>query len=124
MDAFEEKSIETILRGNVGFTSKLSGIFDFRNLWLKYNLHDGTESSFTFINPWIGIQYEPMNKVSLVLAYGVDPLAFGIDYHGRHVGRWNFRQEYYWTHPDATRADAEQALEDKKMIVLRAIYIF
>jgi hypothetical protein len=78
----------------------------------------------TYTSPFIGIEYRFLNRVNIVFAYGVDPLDFAIDYDGRHVGRWKFRQEYMWNNENATIFDSEQALQDQKVITLRATFSF
>ncbi len=155
----ELSSFETIARGSFEITNRLSAIFDVRHIRLKDET-DGRSENFTA--PFAGIRYKPTRKVDLVLAYGVDPLNFDIDYAGRHTGRYDFRQDHIISLPDSTRQghygwlhpitpfymskiidpmgalsmaqsglnlagplfDAEQALEDKKIITLRVIYTF
>jgi hypothetical protein len=114
-------SVETILRGSYYIGRKVSGILDVRHLYFKDDL---TDESDNFTVPFVGLQYDPVRKVSVLLAYGVDPLDFDIDYSGRHIGRERFRREYLWGSPGATWRDAEQALADKRMMSLRAIYKF
>jgi hypothetical protein len=118
---FKGSTFETILRGAYKMPKDLSAIFDVRHFYIDDETLNETNS---YIAPYAGIQYDPTKKVSVVLAYGVDPLDFGIDYKGRHIGRYMFRQQYLWENPDATWMDTEEALEDKKMISLRAIYNF
>ena len=52
------------------------------------------------------------------------PPDFDIDYSGRHIGRESFRREYMWANPGTTLLDAEEALADKSIVTLRAIYKF
>ncbi|HSG26828.1 MAG TPA: hypothetical protein VLA34_00010, partial [Candidatus Krumholzibacterium sp.] len=116
-------TFETILRGDYGLTAKLSAIFDIRII--RYVIPDTEEDiEETFIAPFAGFEYRPMHKVRLTLAYGIDPLDFTIDYEGRRTGRWNFMNTYLWDNPGGTLLDAEQALEDRKAIVLRALFNF
>jgi hypothetical protein len=114
-------TIETILRGTYYIGRKVSAILDVRHLHLKDEL---TDDSDDFIAPFAGFQYDPVRKVSVLIAYGVDPLDFDIDYNGRHIGRERFRREYLWAHPSASLRVAEEALADKRMLSLRAIYKF
>jgi hypothetical protein len=51
-------------------------------------------------------------------------LDFSIDYEGRQIGRYLFRQHFLWDNPSATWQEAEDALADKKVVTLRAIWIF
>ncbi len=136
----DQTTLETIGRGSFDVTNTLSAIFDVRNIYIDDEAYDDSKS---FIAPFVGIRYKPAKKVDLVLAYGVDPLNFNIDYEGRHTGRYNFRQEYFWNHGgvstsyygferpryalpmgEYTYREAEEALADAKMIVLRVIYNF
>jgi hypothetical protein len=62
----------------------------------------------SYVAAYVGIKYDPTKKVCEVLAYGVDPLDFGIDYKGHQVGRYMFRQQYQWKNPEATWRDTEE----------------
>jgi len=75
-----------------------------------------------FQEQWTGIEMTGNTFIGPV--DGVDPLDFRIDYEGRHIGRWRFRQEYLWSNPTSTWRDAEDALADRRMITLRAIWNF
>ena len=61
-----------------------------------------------------------IRTMQLVLAYGVDPVNFMIDYDGRQVGRWLYRQQYLFDNPDASLQDAESFLADARVFTLRA----
>jgi hypothetical protein len=136
----DQTTFETITRGSFDVTNTLSAIFDIRNIYIDDELY-GDSKSYTA--PFVGIRYRPAKKVDLVLAYGVDPLDFDIDYNGRRTGRYNHRQEYFWQYggptptyyglerpryalpmPGYAYREAEEALADAKMIVLRVIYNF
>ena len=101
--------------------SNVSAILDARHIYFDDEDLDQTDD---YTSLFAGFEFRPAKKVSLVLAYGVDPLDFRIDYEGRHIGRWRFRQEYLWSNPTATWRDAEDALADRRMITLRAIWNF
>lgn len=137
---FDVSTIETIARGEIGINKVLAGVFDVRHLHFKDEVADESEQFFA---PWAGVRYVPTKKVSLVVAYGVDPLVFDIDYEGRHVGREQFRREYMWSREWATSnlprlfatpllprgdarelRDAEQHLQDAQVLSLRAIFRF
>jgi len=116
-------SYEAITKGTLGITKKLSAILDLRVI--HYTYEDApADDSHTFVDPFAGVEYRPMHKVSLVLAYGLDPLDFDIDYNGRELGRYNFRRQYLWDNPTATYTDAERALKDTKVVTLRAMFNF
>ncbi len=136
----DQTTHETITRGSFDVTSTLSAIFDIRNIYIDDEAYEDNKS---YIAPFVGIRYRPAKKVDVVLAYGVDPLDFDIDYRGRHTGRHSFRQEYLWQYggptptyyglerpryalpmPGYAYRQAEEALADAKMIVLRVIYNF
>ena len=136
----DQKVFETIGRGSYKVTNTLSAILDIRNIYIDDEAYDDNKS---YTAPFVGVRYQPTQKVDVVLAYGVDPLDFNIDYAGRHTGRDNFRREYLWEHggsvptyyalerpryavpvPGYAYREAEEALADAKMIVLRVIYNF
>ena len=139
----DQTTFETIGRGSFKVTGTVSAIFDIRNIYIEDETMDDGAS---YTAPFVGIRYKPTKKVDLVLAYGVDPLAFDIDYAGRHTGRYNFRREYLWElgftnlsnysgyildrpryalqMPEVAFREAEEALADARMIVLRVIYNF
>jgi len=122
---FKGSTAETIVRGAIKLTNKLSTIFDVRYLYIH---DDRKDHSYWFADPFAGFEYVPTKKVSVVLAYGVDPLDFSIDYAGRNVGRYRYRQEYSWALAregiGASWIDEEQALARKDIVILRAIYNF
>jgi len=77
----------------------------------------------SYWSPYAGLRYAPNPRVEVVAAYGVDPLDFDIDYRGRQVGRWAFRnRQMYENGADAVQA--EQALEDARVIGVRAQFTF
>jgi hypothetical protein len=115
---------ETITKGTFDITKSLSALFDVRIIRLKYEGTAGADDVHTFTNPFAGFAYEPMRKVSVVLAYGVDPLNFDIDYNGREIGRYLYREQYLWSNSGATMTDAERSLADRRVVVLRAIFNF
>ncbi|MEN8006543.1 MAG: glycogen-binding domain-containing protein [Candidatus Krumholzibacteriota bacterium] len=77
-----------------------------------------------YFAPFAGFRYTPIRKLELVLAYGVDPLEYSIDYEGRHLGRWWFRQNYLFNNSDATQLDAENYLSKADVFTLRAQLLF
>ncbi len=115
---------ETILRCERGLTSRFSLLADVR--WIRYDLQQEDVPDFTdeYWAPYGGLRYRPNPKVDVVAAYGVDPFNFDIDYGGRQIGRWWYRQQYLNAHPDATILEAEQDLEDARVFSLRAQFIF
>ena len=118
-------TIEAILRGDYWFTDKFALTFDVRaiNSDLEASGSYG-ETSKTFYNPFVGFRYDFLQKVKLVFAYGIDPIAFDRDYDGRHTGRWDFRQAWLWENENATIFDAEDALNDVSAFTLRATFRF
>jgi hypothetical protein len=77
-----------------------------------------------FWSPYAGLRYRPNPRVEVVAAWGVDPLDFDIDYQGRQIGRWQYRQEYLWANGDATTFDAERHLADARVIGVRGQFNF
>ncbi len=123
----EYHSYELILRQERNLTETLSFLLDVR--WIRYDTADRTgespvEAEQDYWAPYGGLRYRPIPRLEVVAAYGVDPLRFEIDYNGRDIGRWWFRQEYLFDHPEASLLDAEQALEDRRVFGLRAQFIF
>lgn len=124
---FEYRSYEVILRRERRLTGPLSVLADVR--WILYDVADRAAAAPVDVDddfwaPYVGLRYRPLPRVEVVAAYGVDPLRFDIDYEGRHVGRWWFRQQYLFDHAGANPLDAEQALEDQRVFGLRAQFIF
>lgn len=147
--AVDLTTYEAIVRGSFKMTNRLSAIFDIRNIYID---DDARNKARLFTAPFAGFEYKPTKKVDLVLAFGLDPLDFDIDYDGRHTGRYNFRQEYIYAgqpsrfqYHDWTRSryligspgfdpyfvadtegifTAEGALADKAVITLRAVFKF
>jgi len=78
----------------------------------------------TFWSPYLGLRYLPHPKLDVVAAYGVDPLSFGIDYRGRHLGREFWRRQYMDENPGTSEFAAERALQDIRAFGLRANFIF
>ena len=116
---------EAITRGSWWLTERFAFMFDVR--MINYSL-DETETrgdlSKTFFNPFAGVEYRYFDKVDIVFAYGIDPVDFSIDYSGRQIGRWNFRQQYMWENEGSTLVDAESALDDVMAFTLRATFRF
>jgi len=117
-------SIETITRGSFNITKKFLAVADVRMIRFDFDRSPSGTDTRTFFNPYVGLMYRPMRKVSVVLAYGLDPLDFNIDYNGRHLGRFNYRNQYMWLHPEASVVDAEEALADYRAVSIRAIFNF
>ncbi len=114
---------ELIARYDLDLTRRVGFIADIRYInFPKGPNGDGgfLVSENQYLAPFIGLRYHPVRTMELVLAYGVDPVDFSIDYAGREVGRWWYRQQYLYDHPDATHQDAEAFLSDARMITLRA----
>jgi hypothetical protein len=121
--AGDGSEFETIIRGNYSFSSKLSAFVNVRTIYMEYKKAAG-EDDGTFTAPFVGFKYTPAARVSVLLAYGVDPLDFSIDYDGRRIGRYLFRREYLFDHPDKTMMDAERVLSDLHAVTLRAVFNF
>lgn len=118
-------SIEAITRLNWRFAERFGALADVRVIRYDLDEESGAEAvAKTFIAPFIGLEYRLLERASVVLAYGFDPVDFTVDYDGRQTGRWNIRNEYAWENPDAGILDAEQALQDARVITLRAVFRF
>ncbi len=110
------------LTRNTGLIADLRYIrYDYQNSDEDGNLVSGDPGYFS---PFAGFRYTPLEKLELVLAYGVDPLDYSIEYSGRQLGRWSYRQNYMFDFPEATLLDAEDFLAKARVITLRAQLIF
>jgi hypothetical protein len=116
-------TFETILRHERRLTRRLHSVVDLR--YIVYELDDGAaDRDDGFFAPYVGLKYLPSPRLDVTFAYGVDPLDFGIDYEGRHIGRWRFRQQYLYENPEATVFDAEKALDEMRVLSARANFRF
>jgi hypothetical protein len=68
----------------------------------------------------VGVRYTPIRNLELVTAWGVDPVDYSINYDGRQMGRWWYRQNWLFENPTATAMDAEDQLAKARVITLRA----
>ena len=126
-------TFEAILRAERNLTPKLAVLADVRFINYEEEFHEETGEekatkrvtrAYEFWAPYGGLRYRPNAKVEIVVAYGVDPLDFRIDYSGRHEGRWWHRQRHSFENPDHSLLQAEQSLEDARVIGLRAQFNF
>lgn len=116
-------TFETILRWQRRLSRRVYGVADLR--YIDYQLADPDRRlDDGFFAPWIGVRYLPSPRLDVTLAYGIDPLSFGIDYDGREIGRWRFRQQYKFDNPGATDFDAEKALDEVRAFGVRANFRF
>lgn len=99
--------------------------------YIKYDLKSNDPSTGDsvpfqdgFWAPFVGLEYTPVPNLTLVGGYGLDPVELSIDYQGRQFGRWWHRQQYLFDNPDAGMIDAEQNLEDARILTLRAQMTF
>jgi hypothetical protein len=128
----EWTSYEFILRNEKQLARKLSLLADIRFIYYDVSLPENAdESQFGlapiakgFWAPYAGLKYQPNAKVEVVVAYGVDPLDFAIDYNGRQTGRWWYRQMYLFEHPDQSIIDAERSLDEARIFGARIIFQF
>lgn len=115
---------ELIVRYDRDLTRSVGFIADIRYIRYSAQGHPDNrqtyDSTTDYINPFIGMRYTPTRTLELVLAYGIDPLDYSIDYQGRQLGRWMARENYRFDHPGATNLDAEDYLKNARFITLRA----
>jgi len=123
------RSYEFIFRYDRDLSRTLGVLADLR--WILYDTegedHDSGEFSTRdndYFNPFVGLRYRPIRKLDLILGYGVDPVNFSIDYDGRQTGRWLYREQYMYDHPDADVMDAETHLAKARVFTLRAQFLF
>lgn len=121
-------SYEIIFRYDRDITRNTGLIADLRYIKYDYQYNDETGNLVTdnpgYFAPFAGFRFTPLRNFELVLAYGVDPLDFSIDYSGRQMGRWWYRQLFLFNFPDATHLDAENYLAEAQVITLRAQLLF
>jgi hypothetical protein len=116
--------LELILRYDRDLTRNTGLIADLR--YARYHLEgqadgsDGTTTDTDYFNPFVGFRYAPIRKVELVAGYGIDPVDYSIDYGGRQLGRWMYRQNYLFDHPGATNLETENFLKKARVVTLRA----
>jgi len=111
-------SLEGILRADRQVSRRLHALLNLR--WIDYHLDGLAGGDQDYVAPWLGLQYQPGPRLDVTFFYGIDPLDFGIDYDGREVGRWRYRQQYVQDHAGATELDAERALADVRALGIRA----
>jgi len=122
------RSLELIARYDRQVTRNMAAIADLR--FIRYNLEgedaDGAVQSDDndYFNPFVGLRYIPLPSFELVFGYGVDPVDFSIDYQGRQLGRWWYRQNYLFAHPGADLQEAENNLAKARVFTLRAQFLF
>jgi len=114
---------EMIIRGNYRLSKRLSAFCNIRTIHMNYS-KEGVDDEDTFTAPFAGFKYTPAARVSVLLAYGLDPIDFSIDYDGRRIGRYLYRNEYLYDNPGSTVMDAEKALSDLQVFTLRAVFNF
>ena len=118
---------EAIVRWSRNITPRLQAIGDVRlkDYAVLAPTADGLDHwDGTVWSPYVGLRYAPHPKLDVVMAWGVDPLSFGIDYQGRNIGRWMWRRQYMDDNPGASEFEADRAMEDIRAIGLRANFIF
>lgn len=111
-------SLEWILRADRQVSRRMHALLNLR--WISYRLDGVAGGDDEFFNPWLGLQYLPSPRLEVTFFYGVDPLDYGIDYDGREIGRWRYRQQHLRTIAGATELDAEQSLADVQVLGIRA----
>jgi len=116
-------TFETILRWDRKLSRRVHGVADLR--YIDFQMTDlGGLMDDGFFAPYFGVKYLPSPRLDVTFAYGVDPLDFGIDYEGRHIGRWRHRQQYMYENPGASVFDAEKALDEMCAFSVRANFRF
>jgi len=119
----EGHTLETILRWDRKLSRRVHGVADLR--YIDFDMQDSSRQyDGGFFAPFIGVKYLPSPRLDVTFAYGVDPLDFGIDYEGRHIGRWRTRELYLYENPDASVYDAERALDEMRVLSARANFRF
>ncbi len=120
----QRNQLEMIFRYDRDLTRNVGFIADLR--FTSYHLEsDRQEATDTdYFNPFVGFRYTPIRKLELVAAYGVDPTDYSIDYSGRQLGRYMYRQNYLFDHPGASDLDAENFLKNARVLTLRAQLLF
>ncbi|MFZ1947722.1 MAG: hypothetical protein WAW06_09250 [bacterium] len=85
----------------------------------------GPGSDKSFFNPHLALVWSPIPKVEIRLGYGLSPLYYrDTPVEGREIGRERYMASYLWLDPAASLLDAEEALEDLKMVSLMGVIAF
>jgi len=78
-----------------------------------------------FLNPYVALVWEPTPRVEIRLGYGLNPLYYcDTPVEGRAIGRERYMASYLWLDPTANLVDAEEALDDLKIMSLMGVIAF
>jgi hypothetical protein len=79
----------------------------------------------TFFNPHVALVWEPTPRVEIRLGYGLSPLYYrDTPVEGRAIGRERYMSSYLWLNPRANLIDAEEALDDIKIVSVMGVIAF
>jgi len=120
----KHNQLEMIFRYDRDMSRNVGFIADLRFTTYHYEGDDLDSIDTDYFNPFVGMRYTPISQLELVLAYGIDPVDYSIDYAGRQLGRYNYRQNYLFDRPGATILEAENHLKDARVFTLRAQLLF
>ena len=130
-EAFD--TFEAIFRGRLGIAEDWSILGDLRTIVYADvpaaaadTLARAAESDDElFFAPYLALVYSPRENVEVRLGYGVDPVSYvDTPVEGRPNGRERWRSRYLWEHSEHGLLDAEQALQDARMIGVMAVIAF
>jgi hypothetical protein len=125
---------QLVVKGSFGIRDNWSLYYNFRRASYSWpgrayatasgwDLGPGSDESF--FNPHLALVWSPIPKVEIRLGYGLNPLYYrDTPVEGREVGRDRYMASYLWLDPSASLLDAEQALEDLKMVSLMGVIAF
>jgi hypothetical protein len=115
---------ELLLRADFGLTEKWSVYGDLRGAGYSWTEDDKGKDE-TFFNPYLALVWSPIPQVEIRLGYGLNPYYYrDTPVEGRQIGRERWMASDLWLNPLLTLTEAEENLEDVKMISLMGVIAF
>ena len=115
---------DLIADGTVGMWGNWGWYYNFRVVTYDWT-EEGVSRDETFTNSHVALVWSPIANVEIRLGYGLNPLYYrDTPVEGRQIGRERYMSSFLWLDPRARSVDAEEALEDLKMISLMGVISF
>jgi hypothetical protein len=123
MPSVYDKS-ELLVRADFGIAEKWSVYGDLRRAAYAWTVN-GDEEDDAFLNPYLALVWSPIPQVEIRLGYGLNPSYYrDTPVEGRQIGRERWVASDLWLNPMLTLTEAEENLEDVKMISLMGVIAF
>jgi len=115
---------ELVAKGDVKLVNHWSLYYNIRRAVYEWTEVDqGRDQSF--LNPHLALVWSPIPRVEIRLGYGLNPLYYrDTPVEGREIGRERWLSSYLWLMPFGTLVEAEEELEDLKVISLMGVIAF